>query len=87
MIRIIVPIQTDFLQYTFLLLYNTIITVHPMLCAGAADVLARMHECAYAWSERRHMSKAAAEAAVSTIVRLCDWRGLNYYIIIKRGMP
>ena len=43
-----------------------------MLCAGAADVLARMHECAYAWSERLLMSKEAAAAAVSTIVRLCD---------------
>lgn len=72
-----------------------------MLCAGAADVLARMHKCAYAWSERLLMSKEAAAAAVSTIVRLCDWRRLNcglptwlcdwrgpdYYIIIKRGMP
>ena len=48
-----------------------------MLCAEAADVLARMHECAYAWSERLLMSKAAAEAAVSTIVRLCEWRELN----------
>ena len=48
-----------------------------MLCAGAADVLARMHECAYAWSERLLMSKEAAAAAVSTLVRLCEWRGLN----------
>lgn len=48
-----------------------------MLCAEAADVLARMHECAYAWSERLLMSKEAAAAAVITIVRLCEWRGLN----------
>ena len=48
-----------------------------MLCAGAADVLARMHECAYAWSERLLMSKEAAAAAVGTLVRLCEWRGLN----------
>ncbi len=27
--------------------------------------------------ERRYMSKEAASAAVSTAVRLCEWRGVN----------
>ena len=35
MIRIIIPIQTDFLQYTFLLLYNTIINSEALRMARA----------------------------------------------------
>ena len=84
MIRIIVPIQTDFLQYTFLLLYNTIITVQPMLCAGAADVLARMHKCAYAWSERLLMSKEAAASGKHNSATLRLTRAQLLYIFRKR---
>ena len=48
-----------------------------MLCTCVAGMLACLHKRAYAWSERLFMSKAAALAAVSTPVRLCEWRVLN----------
>ena len=41
-------------------------------------MLAYFCDRAYVVGERLYMSKEAAAAAVSTYVRLCEWRGLNF---------
>jgi len=78
MIRIIVLIQSDFLQYTFLLLYNTII-----------NSSAPAYEQRSGGSRGKHNSAALRLARAelwpaNTALRLA-WAG-HLYIIIKRGM-
>ena len=44
-------------------------------------MLVRFFACPFSWGERPYMSKEAAEAAVSTVVRLCEWAR---YIFAKK---